>query len=86
MDEGALNSPKRSRRRWHAALIASLAAVGLAAGVTASSAFQSNTAIAPANKASASTEGPQHLGFADVVAKVVLAFMMVGVFVWALIV
>jgi serine protease Do len=79
MDEGALNSSTRSCRRWHAALIASLAAVGLAAGVTASSAFQSNTAIAPANKASASTEGPQHLGFADVVAKVKPAVISVRV-------
>jgi len=79
MDEGALNSPARPRRRWRVALIISLAAVGLGAGLTASSAFQGNAATAPGNKISASMEGPQHLGFADVAAKVEPAVISVRV-------
>jgi len=78
MDEGALNSSPRPRRRWRTALIVSLATVGLGAGLIAS-AFQGNAATAPGNKTSASMEGPQHLGFADVAAKVKPAVISVQV-------
>ncbi len=78
MDEEALDPPKRPRRRWHLALVASLAAIGLGAGVTASMAFQGNSETTPGKNLSASA-APKSLGFSDVAAKVKPAVISVRV-------
>jgi serine protease Do len=69
MNAGLLNSFARRRPRWRMALVASLALIGLGAGLTASAAFPGNTVTQLGKKISASATAPKRLGFADMVAK-----------------
>jgi serine protease Do len=85
MDEANSQTPPTqiSHRRRRTAFLAALAAVGLGAGLTASTAYQGNAAPAapaPASPKNLSTaaETP-HLGFADLVAKVKPAVISVRV-------
>jgi serine protease Do len=79
MDEGTIDTPTRSRRRWRMELVASLAAIGLGAGLTASTAFQRDAATASGKSVSAQTAAPKPFGFADLVAKAKPAVISVRV-------
>jgi len=79
MDEGTIDTPTRPRRRWRMGLVASLAAISLGAGLTASTAFQGNAATASGKNVSAPTAAPKQFGFADLVAKAKPAVISVRV-------
>jgi serine protease Do len=80
MNEGSKLNPsiQVSHRRWHRALLASLAAIGMVAGLTAAT-YQSLAASSSAGNRTAATALPPHPGFADLVAKVEPAVISVRV-------